>query len=97
MSSTQEQMLKEMLEKQKSGGLKPADRYNIPAQEMPAQDPQPGQAISSSSASSCMLIVPAVTLPTASNTLITSALAPLKRPDIMGPPLITIAGIFKAH
>jgi glutamate synthase (NADPH) small chain len=33
-----EQMLKDLIEKQKAGGLKPADRYSIPAQEMPAQD-----------------------------------------------------------
>jgi glutamate synthase (NADPH) small chain len=33
-----EQMLKDLIEKQKSGGLKPSDRYAIPPQEMPAQD-----------------------------------------------------------
>lgn len=33
-----EQMLNELIEKQKAGGLKPSDRYAIPAQEMPAQD-----------------------------------------------------------
>ena len=34
-----EKLLQEMLEKQKNGGLKPADRYAIPSQDMPAQDP----------------------------------------------------------
>lgn len=34
-----EKILKELLEKQKQGPLKPSDRYNIPAQDMPAQDP----------------------------------------------------------
>jgi glutamate synthase (NADPH/NADH) small chain len=38
--STVEQLLKELLEKNNNGGLKPADRYNIPAQDMPTQDPQ---------------------------------------------------------
>ena len=31
-------MLESLLEKQKSGPLKPADRYAIPPQEMPSQD-----------------------------------------------------------
>jgi len=31
-------LLKELLEKQKAGELKPADRYKIPPQEMPQQD-----------------------------------------------------------
>ena len=35
---TQEQMLKELLEKQNAGTLKAKDRYEIPAQDMPAQD-----------------------------------------------------------
>jgi glutamate synthase (NADPH/NADH) small chain len=35
---TKEQMLKDLIEKQKSGGLKPSDRYAIPPQEMPVQD-----------------------------------------------------------
>ena len=33
-------MLQELLEKQKAGGLKPADRFAIPPQDMPAQDPK---------------------------------------------------------
>ena len=33
-----EKLLQELLEKQKAGTLKPADRYAIPSQEMPAQD-----------------------------------------------------------
>jgi glutamate synthase (NADPH/NADH) small chain len=31
-------MLKDLITKQQAGGLKPSDRYAIPAQEMPAQD-----------------------------------------------------------
>jgi glutamate synthase (NADPH/NADH) small chain len=34
-----EKMLADVLEKSKNGGLKPADRYAIPSQDMPAQDP----------------------------------------------------------
>ncbi len=34
----QQELLKKLLEKQKSGKLKAADRYAIPAQDMPAQD-----------------------------------------------------------
>ncbi len=34
-----EELLQRLLEKQKAGGLKPKDRYEIPPQEMPAQDP----------------------------------------------------------
>ena len=34
-----QQLLRQLLEKQKSGTLKPADRYKIPPQDMPAQDP----------------------------------------------------------
>jgi len=33
-----EKLLNELLEKEKAGELKPADRYNIPVQDMPAQD-----------------------------------------------------------
>jgi len=33
-----EELLQQVLEKQKAGGLKPKDRYEIPPQEMPAQD-----------------------------------------------------------
>jgi len=29
-------MLEQMIEKHKNGGLKPADRYSIPSQDMPA-------------------------------------------------------------
>jgi len=32
-------LLQQLLEKQKRGELKPADRYNIPPQDMPEQDP----------------------------------------------------------
>jgi glutamate synthase (NADPH/NADH) small chain len=34
-----QQLLQELLEKQKSGKLKPAERYKIPQQDMPEQDP----------------------------------------------------------
>jgi len=33
-----QELLQQLLEKQKAGGLKPKDRYEIPPQEMPAQD-----------------------------------------------------------
>ena len=33
-----EEILKDLISKQKAGILKPSDRYNIPAQQMPAQD-----------------------------------------------------------
>ncbi|MBA7633020.1 Glutamate synthase [NADPH] small chain [subsurface metagenome] len=33
-----QELLQRLLEKQKAGGLKPKDRYEIPPQEMPAQD-----------------------------------------------------------
>jgi len=34
-----QKLLRQLLEKQKSDGLKPADRYKIPPQDMPTQDP----------------------------------------------------------
>ena len=34
------EMLQELLEKQKAGTLTAAERYKIPLQEMPEQDPQ---------------------------------------------------------
>jgi len=34
-----QKLLQQLLEKQKTGKLKPADRYEIPPQDMPAQDP----------------------------------------------------------
>jgi len=34
-----QEFLQQLLEKQKAGGLKPADRYEIPPQDMPSQDP----------------------------------------------------------
>ncbi len=34
----QQELLQQLLEKQKAGGLKPKDRYEIPQQDMPAQD-----------------------------------------------------------
>ena len=36
--TSDEQLFKDMLEKQKSGTIKPADRYKIPPQQMPRQD-----------------------------------------------------------
>jgi glutamate synthase (NADPH/NADH) small chain len=35
---TQDKMLNELIEKQQTGQLRPKDRYDIPAQDMPAQD-----------------------------------------------------------
>ncbi|MEA3226252.1 MAG: dihydropyrimidine dehydrogenase, partial [Planctomycetota bacterium] len=37
--SERRELLKELLEKQEKGELKPRDRYEIPAQDMPEQDP----------------------------------------------------------
>lgn len=37
--TNEEKMLKEIIEKQQAGELKAKDRYEIPAQDMPAQDP----------------------------------------------------------
>jgi glutamate synthase (NADPH/NADH) small chain len=37
--SERQQLLRELLAKQEAGELKPADRYNIPPQAMPEQDP----------------------------------------------------------
>ena len=34
-----QEFLQQLLEKQKAGGLKPTDRYEIPPQDMPSQDP----------------------------------------------------------
>jgi len=34
-----QELLQQLLDKQKDSGLKPADRYEIPPQDMPAQDP----------------------------------------------------------
>ena len=65
------------------------------AVNMPAQEPAPGQAQPSSSVSSCSLIEPAATLPTASNTEIRSTVRPLKRPDSIGPPLMIMAGMLR--
>jgi glutamate synthase (NADPH) small chain len=39
MLQENQKLLKYLLEKHKAGQLKPADRYNIPPQEMPSQDP----------------------------------------------------------
>ncbi len=39
MEEERRELLQQLLEKQKAGGLKPKDRYEIPPQEMPAQDP----------------------------------------------------------
>ena len=60
---------------------------------MPAHDPHPGQAVSSSSLSSSSVIFPALTPPTPSNTVIRSVSFSPFFPAIMGPPLIKTAGM----
>ena len=37
--SERRQLLHDLLQKQENGGLKPKDRYEIPPQDMPEQDP----------------------------------------------------------
>jgi glutamate synthase (NADPH/NADH) small chain len=39
IEQNKQKLLQQLLEKQKAGQLKPADRYNIPPQPMPEQDP----------------------------------------------------------
>jgi len=60
---------------------------------MPEHDPQPGQALSSRCFSSSSVILPALTAPTPSNTLIRSISLFPARPASMGPPLTTTAGM----
>ena len=59
----------------------------------PAHEPQVGQACSSKTSRSSADIVPAVTLPTAVNTVSRSTASPLgPRPASIGPPLMTTVG-----
>ena len=60
---------------------------------MPEQEPQVGQAFSSNSCSSSMDMVPAATLPTASNMEERLVLCPHTCPASMGPPETKIVGI----
>ena len=69
-------------------------QFMVLAVNMPAQLPHPGQATSSRSLSSSSFIFPALTLPTASKTVMTSVFLPFLRPASIGPPLMIIAGIF---
>ena len=66
-------------------------QFMVFAVNMPEQEPQPGQALSSTLRSSCSLMRPARSFPTASNTLLRSVLL---SPASMGPPLTTMVGIF---
>ena len=61
---------------------------------MPEQEPQVGQAFSSYSASSSIDMVPAATLPTASNMEERLVLWPHTWPASMGPPETKIVGMF---
>ena len=65
------------------------------AVNIPEQEPQVGQALSSNSASSPTLIFFALTAPTPSKTEIRSIFFPPWRPASIGPPLTTIAGMFR--
>ena len=60
----------------------------------PAHEPAPGQAQRSNSYRSSSDILPDCVAPTASVTLIKSTVSPWNLPGIIGPPVITIAGIF---
>ena len=69
-------------------------QFMVLAVNIPAQLPQPGQAISSSPSSSSWLISPLTTLPTAMYTVLKSARLPSpKRPASMGPPLMKMEGM----
>ena len=65
------------------------------AVNMPAQEPQVGQAEASRAASSAAPMAPACTLPTASNT-VTRSLEPPPgaRPASIGPPVTKMVGTF---
>ena len=61
---------------------------------IPAQDPQVGQAKSSTVFNSFLVISPASYCPTASKTLLNPTFLPLYTPASIAPPLIKIEGIF---
>ena len=65
------------------------------AVKSPAQEPQLGHACSSSSSMTLSSMSPAANLPAASKDWLTLTSCPWKRPASIGPPLTTIAGIFK--
>ena len=66
------------------------------AVNMPEQLPQVGQAVFSSQAHSSGVMVPAVTAPTASKSVLRSVWRPhLSRPASMGPPETSIVGMFR--
>ena len=70
-----------------------ARQFMLLAVNMPAQEPQPGQARSSISRSSPSLSRPSLNVPTASNTELRSkALSPI-RPASIGPPLTRTDGM----
>ena len=61
---------------------------------IPEQEPQVGQAISSTEFNSFLVIFPVLYSPTASKTLLRPIFLPLYTPASIAPPLINIAGIF---
>ena len=69
-------------------------QFMVLAVNIPAQEPQVGQASSSSLRRSSVVILPAAMLPTASNTDERSTFLPSMSPAIMGPPLMIIEGMF---
>ena len=64
------------------------------AVNMPAQEPQPGQACSTISCAWASVIFPERTAPGASEALVRATFFPLTRPGIMGPPEQKTAGMF---
>ena len=70
-------------------------QFILLAVNKPEQEPQPGQALCSIALSSFLSIFPASKRPAASKTVLTLISTPLRRPGSIGPPLTTIAGMFK--
>ena len=68
-------------------------QFIVLAVYMPEQEPQPGQAQSSSSLSCRPVIFPDLTAPTPSKTVMRSTGLPRSFPASMGPPLMTMAGM----
>ena len=62
---------------------------------IPEQEPQPGQTFSSNSRSLQSSIIFALRAPTASNIFESDVSTPSIRPDIIGPPEHTTAGILR--
>ena len=67
-------------------------QFIVLAVNMPEQEPQPGQALSSISWRAASSILPAERMPTPSNTLLRSRTLPLFCPAIIGPPDMTTEG-----